>query len=1235
MRRISGAGACVAAAVVLFVLAAPSGAEAGAVVQRYDFPEPRIEAAGAYHRVTMDGTWTSGIPGEPALPAAGATILLPPGEALQDVRVVPGERVVLGRGYVVEPARRQYPLSYRGPVERVDADYTGLGVYPERKHGDPAFGYFRGHGLASLALYPVEYDPATGEVSYYTSLEVEITTEATHDAMHSMRSMIRDDDGTMARIARIADNPSARLAYSEFTRIRPLRQILDPSRGYKYVIITTDSWDEYLEPFADFQTQRGHKAGVFLKSWITSVYAGPDEQAQIREFIIDAYNTWDIDYVLLAGDALDPDGIPHRGMWNIAYGVVEENIPCDLYYGGLDGTWNKDGDENWGESTPEEADLYPEVSVGRVCIDSAEGAQNFVAKTMRYADEPIASECREALMVGELLWSYPLTWGGDYMDELIGGSTANGYVTVGVRSPMNVNTLYDRDSANEDWPESEIKRLLTGGTNIVSHLGHCNVQDALKMTNDDIPDFTNDGTTHMSNFLYSQGCYAGSFDDRDPDWLYPGDCFGEEFVLDDGGAVAAVLNSRYGWGDPGGTNGSSQFFAREFFDALFGEGIHALGEVNDDSKMDSAWALSLSGVRWCYYELNVFGDPAMHPWTAEPASLTVGYPSTVMVGQPSFDVIVTDGAAPIEGAHVAVWSDGYAVYDAAVTSAIGVATLHPYPDSTGALNLKVTSHDFLTWNETVTVEDASGPYVVLDSLLIDDDLVGDSAGNANGSLDAGETIELAVTLENALEETAYGVTATLSTFSDRVTLIDDYDEFGDVAPHGTALGSDGYVFEIAPDMPDGEFVLFKLTVTDAARGTWESHFGLDVAAPVVSPGNVVVDDPLYGGDDSGCPEAGETVSVTLSLANGGGVAATGIVSVITTDDPYVVINDGVATLASLDPGADAPLSSSYSLTLLPVCPELHEIVFDVAVTADLGYVTSGRFSVLTGGPPFADDVESGEGEWTHCVVTPSFIDQWHVDTYRYHSEGHSWKFGGPGATPYADSSDGALVMRPMCVGVNGRFSFWHWMDAEEGFSGSDAWDCGFVEITTDGGVSWNILHPDDGYTHVKNYNPANPLPEGTPCWSGSFDWREETFDLSPHAGETVQIRLRFVSDGYITREGWYVDDFALTFDGGSTTGAEQGVAPHAFALLQNAPNPFNPATFIQYELPRPVRVRIDVFNTAGRLVRTLVDEDQEPGYKAVRWDGTNGRGERVSSGVYLYSMKAGDFVARKMMILLK
>ena len=93
--------------------------------------------------------------------------------------------------------------------------------------------------------------------------------------------------------------------------------------------------------------------------------------------------------------------------------------------------------------------------------------------------------------------------------------------------------------------------------------------------------------------------------------------------------------------------------------------------------------------------------------------------------------------------------------------------------------------------------------------------------------------------------------------------------------------------------------------------------------------------------------------------------------------------------------------------------------------------------------------------------------------------------------------------------------------------------------------------------------------------------------------------------------------------------------PSEFLLSQNYPNPFNPATNFQFSLSKFVHVKIDIFNIVGQKVRTLVDEEMRPGVYVADWDGEDGNGNFVSSGIYFYRMQAGDFSDMKKMLLLK
>lgn len=93
--------------------------------------------------------------------------------------------------------------------------------------------------------------------------------------------------------------------------------------------------------------------------------------------------------------------------------------------------------------------------------------------------------------------------------------------------------------------------------------------------------------------------------------------------------------------------------------------------------------------------------------------------------------------------------------------------------------------------------------------------------------------------------------------------------------------------------------------------------------------------------------------------------------------------------------------------------------------------------------------------------------------------------------------------------------------------------------------------------------------------------------------------------------------------------------PSRMALAQNYPNPFNPSTTIRFQLDRSALVRLVVLDVKGRVVRTLVQGSRDPGWYSVRWNGTDEHGASVASGLYFYQMNAGDFEARKKLLLLK
>ena len=93
--------------------------------------------------------------------------------------------------------------------------------------------------------------------------------------------------------------------------------------------------------------------------------------------------------------------------------------------------------------------------------------------------------------------------------------------------------------------------------------------------------------------------------------------------------------------------------------------------------------------------------------------------------------------------------------------------------------------------------------------------------------------------------------------------------------------------------------------------------------------------------------------------------------------------------------------------------------------------------------------------------------------------------------------------------------------------------------------------------------------------------------------------------------------------------------PHILVLYPNYPNPFNPVTTLRYDLPENDHVNITIYDMMGRVVKTLINDQQPTGYRSLQWNATNDYGKPVSAGIYLYQIQAGQYISTKKMVLLK
>ena len=583
----------------------------------YALPEARIRQLEEMHEgaplkeLTLGNAPLTSKEGKPALPVVPARVVLPAGTELEAVRVVRGKREMLPGTHLLQFGRPAFPLlpgarPRKGKPDR--AIYASDRQYPQAAYEIVSVQKKRGVRILHVNLHPVAYYPAGRKVAVFRNMRMRVVTRP---AGEEKGSAVRGRPHGLDPAHLGVENPEALDTYTEpeqgTREVDSIQGITDPAQSYRYVIVTSRAIRDATTDFTVMdliahKQSRGLTATVVAIEDVYAEYAGVDNQERLRNFIIDAYNDWETEYVLLGGDV---GIIPVRYLYTDG-----TNIPSDVYYQCLDGSYNYDGDTYWGEPTDGEGggdvDLMAEVYVGRASAEDAAEMSHFVYKTITYETQSDAAPyLRSALVAGEYLGTQfgpgEFSYARPLMEEIRFGSSAAGYVTEGFSSSpvFTVDTLYDYDGT---WPASAVLGAINAGDyGIINHLGHANETYVMKFYNSDADALTN---TNLQ-FVYSQGCHPGDF---------PLDCIAEHLTTSHRhGMFAVVFNSRYGWGaynDSRSTlDAPSQRLDREFWDAYFAEYILSLGAINADSHEDNIAHINDTYIRWCFYETTLFGDP--------------------------------------------------------------------------------------------------------------------------------------------------------------------------------------------------------------------------------------------------------------------------------------------------------------------------------------------------------------------------------------------------------------------------------------------------------------------------------------------------------------------------------------------------------------------------------------------------------------------------------------------------
>jgi hypothetical protein len=459
-----------------------------------------------------------------------------------------------------------------------------------------------------------------------------------------------------------------------------------------------------------------------LENDVYPYFTGVDNAEKLRNFIISKYNNGAC-FVLLVGNM---DYVPIRYVLS-PQGDYGTNFISDLYYAGLDGNWNADGDGVFGERT-DYPDFAADIFVGRVAATPTPvEIETWTDKLVTYVDNPGLgndSYLANVMISSSDQMAEPDNSPRDFDEPTFIASAFSGF--------FNVNTESFREqpsggSENPTWPH---------GNDIQAYLGNTSVGYYFALSHGS-PDWYSTLSTGYNNSPWSgfttteewqnepvewgwvgnainggrqyvqsaTSCDIGALDCSI--WYAPVRCFAEQALLLYGGCVAGTFNTRYGLTPTSSylEEMRSSLICSEYYHHSMGISHYAMLPYNTNYHWD------------LIYSNNFFGDPSMRVWTDDPGLFSVEHPSIVHRDYvQNITITVKNNATQVGISNVLVsLAKGNEVYGRGFTDVTGRVIIPIKPDTEGMLKIVADRANFKSYVDSITVDTYCEPAVAGDA----------------------------------------------------------------------------------------------------------------------------------------------------------------------------------------------------------------------------------------------------------------------------------------------------------------------------------------------------------------------------------------------------------------------------------------------------------------------------------------------------------------------------------------
>jgi len=1049
----------------------------------------------------INGAIPNGKIGNPALPAIMQLIEIPIGSEPEVVIKHFDEEIISLNDYGIN-----VPIVPKQPSLRKDIDPETVPLYKnEQIYKSKDFiqtpivevkksGIARYCQLARLVVSPIQYNPYNNTIKVFKNIEFTINYK----------------NASLAKNIEYKKKYFSPLFEVFFGKhILNYKNILkDQITQYpiSYLIISDRMFENTLQPFISWKTRQGYKVTVAytdvigstttaIKNYITNIYQNstPTNPAPT--------------YLLLVGDIQQ---IP-------AFNGTAGSHVTDTYYATMDGT----------------NDIIPDIYIGRMSATNTTQLQSILDKTLEYEQYlmPDPSYLQYALMIaGVDAYNAPtygngqINYANQYYTNPSNGITAHTYL-YGSGSPI---------VSNSPQAAPAIKQNISDGIGFGNYTAHCSSSGwaGPSVTTSDIPNFTN---AHKYGLLIGNCCLSCKFDETE--------CFGEAIIrAQNKGAVAYIgaSNSSYWDEDYFYSVGVKSISANPSYDSLnlgfYDRLFHLFNEH------PSQWYITASQINYAgnlaveqtgqnnvyYWEIyHTMGDPSLMPYLGIPSTLYTNYLSSIPLGLNNLNV-ETEPYSYVGISLNNTWIDAKYTGNSTTVN-LDLSSIN----SPCTLDIVITKQNKIPHIGTIQIIPNNAPFVVYHTSHIND-----SGIETNGIVEYSEQATLDVTLKNFGMQDANQVEATLSTTNPHITIIDSYENFGNIASNSEVTKYNAFSFTVDTLIQDQEVATFTLTATDQ-NDTWTSNFQIILNSPVLNATSILVDD-ANGGNNNGRLDPGENAIIKILTKNQGHSISPIVKGILSTSSNYITV-----------------LNSEDSLGQISVNNSLFaEFPIQVSSSAPTGSYVNFTYNVQAGYYSIVKDFTLPVGLILEDFETNNFT-RFPWDTANY------------GDAPWIIYSNGNIF--------EGNYS------ARSGVIGNGTW---LQNTKSDLRMTINVISADtlsfykrvsseQGYDFLQFFVDNNKLDE----WSGEIPWSRSAYYLT--AG-THQLLWRYTKDYSISQgEDAGFLDFIIFPPINLPTYISTNYDIYKTLIY---PNPFNNIINIVFYPTKETSSIIEVYDQLGQIV---------------------------------------------------